>query len=79
MSDNTNISLSTFKHPYLTAEVDRLSEDPRIHSKQEVGAPTYDEGPLQAQLVDAWNHDPIDNNFEHEVETYPFKDLRLNP
>jgi hypothetical protein len=49
-----------------------LHWDPHIHSKQEVGTPTYDKGPLQALSVDTWDNDPIEDDFKHEVETYPF-------
>jgi hypothetical protein len=71
-SEDHNITLTPFKCPYLTMEVDRFLEDPCIHSKQEISAPTYDKGPLQAQPTNVWNSKPIDNDFEHEVETYPF-------
>jgi hypothetical protein len=57
-------------------EMDHFTGDPQIHSKQEVRAPTYDEGPLQAQPVDmwspTWNNDLIEDDFEDEVKTYPF-------
>jgi hypothetical protein len=71
-SKDTDITTGAFERPYLAMEVDCYSGDPHIYSKQEVGAPTYDKGPLQALPVDAWDNDPIKNDFEHEVETYPF-------
>jgi len=71
-SENTDITTGAFECLYLAMEVDRFMGDPYIHSKKEVGAPTYDEGPLQALPVDTWDNDPIDDNFKHKVETYPF-------
>ena len=71
-SEDTDITTGAFKCPYLAMEVDHFTGDPHIHSKKEVGSPTYDEGPLQALPIDAWENDPIEDDFEHEVETYPF-------
>ena len=74
MSKDTDITSGAFECPYLTIEVDHYSGDPRIHSKWEVGTPTYDKGPLQALPVDVWDHDPIEDDFKHEVEAYPFRE-----
>ena len=72
MSKDTDITTGAFECPYLAMEVDCFSGDPRIHSKKEVDTPTYDKGPLQALPISAWDNDPIEDDFEHEVETYPF-------
>jgi hypothetical protein len=71
-SEDIDITTRAFECPYLAMEVDRFMGDPRIHSKKEVGSPTYNEGPLQALPVDTWDNDPIEDDFKHEVETYPF-------
>jgi hypothetical protein len=70
--EDTDITTGAFECPYLAMVVDRYSGDPHIHSKKEINSPTYDEGPLQALPIDAWDNDPIEDDFEHEVEAYPF-------
>jgi hypothetical protein len=55
-------------------KVDCYSGDPQIHSKKEVGTPTYNKGPLQALPIGTWDNNPIEDDFEHEVENYPFEE-----
>ena len=73
-SEDTDITTGAFECPYLAMEVDRFTGDPRIHSKKEIGSPTYNEGPLQALPIEAWDSDPVEDDFEDEVETYPFRE-----
>jgi hypothetical protein len=53
-------------------KVDRFTGDPRIYGRDQIDAPVYDEGPLEAQPYDEKWEDPIIDDFEDEVKHYPF-------
>jgi hypothetical protein len=67
IGDNDDLPKAHYSHPYLTAQVDYVTGDPRIRGKDEKGDIPYDEGPL---TVTAW--DTVAEDIEDEVATYPF-------
>jgi hypothetical protein len=67
IGDNEDLPKPHYSHPYLTAQVDYVTGDPRIRGKDEKGDIPYDEGPL---TVTAW--DTVPEDIEDEVATYPF-------
>ena len=70
--DDHDLSNEAFKRPYLAMKVDRFSGDPRIYGRNQVGAPIYDEGPLEAQPYKEDAEEPITDDFEEDVTHYPF-------
>jgi hypothetical protein len=65
--DNLNIAPNTLPRPYVAIQVDKSNSNPCIYGKKEKDTPTYDEGPLYAQEVN-----PVDNDFEAQVVSYPW-------
>jgi hypothetical protein len=65
--DNEDLPKLHYSRPYLTAQVDYVTGDPRIRGKDEKGNIPYDEGPL---TVTPW--DTVPEDIEDEVVTYPF-------
>jgi hypothetical protein len=67
IGDNEDLPKPHYSRPYLAAQVDYVTGDPRIWGKDEKGDIPYDEGPL---TVTAW--DTVPKDIEDEVATYPF-------
>jgi hypothetical protein len=67
IGDNEDLLKPYYSRPYLAAQVDYITGDPRIRGKDEKGDIPYNEGPLTVTL---WNTVPED--IEDEVATYPF-------
>jgi hypothetical protein len=67
IGDNKDLPKPYYSHPYLVAQVDYITGDPRIRGKDEKGDIPYDEGPL---TVTPW--DTVPEDIKDEVATYPF-------
>jgi hypothetical protein len=67
IGDNDDLLKPHYSCPYLAAQVDYVTRDPRIRGKDEKGDIPYDEGAL---TVTPFNTIPKD--IEDEVATYPF-------
>jgi hypothetical protein len=67
IGDNDDLPKPHYSCPYLAAQVDYVTGDPRIRGKDEKGDILYDEGPLTATPFDT-----IPDDIEDEVVTYPF-------
>jgi hypothetical protein len=67
IGDNDDLPKLHYSRPYLAAQVDYITGDPRIRGKDERGNIPYDEGPL---TVTPW--DTVPEDIEDEVAMYPF-------
>jgi hypothetical protein len=67
IGDNKDLPKPHYSCPYLAAQADYVTGDPRIRGKDEKGDIPYDEGPL---TVTPW--DTVPEDIEDEVATYPF-------
>jgi hypothetical protein len=67
IGDNNNLPKPHYSRPYLAAQVDYVTGDPRIRGKDEKGDIPYDEGPLTVTPFDT-----VPEDIEDEVATYPF-------
>jgi hypothetical protein len=67
IGDNDDLPKPHYSRPYLAAQVDYVTGDPRIRGKDEKGDIPYDEGPL---TVTPFN--TVAEDIEDEVATYPF-------
>jgi hypothetical protein len=67
IGDNDDLPKTHYSRPYLAAQVDYVTGDPRIRGKDEKGDIPYDEGPLTVTP-----YDTIAEDIEDEVVTYPF-------
>jgi hypothetical protein len=67
IGDNNDLPKPHYSHPYLAAQVNYVTGDPRIRGKDEKGDIPYDEGPLTVTLFDT-----VTEDIEDEVATYPF-------
>lgn len=67
MDKDHDIPDQDYPRPYLAAEVNPTTGDPRLVSKEHMTSVRYDEGPLTAQPVDQ-----AEGDFEQEVGHYPF-------
>jgi hypothetical protein len=67
IGDNNDLPKPHYSRPYLAAQVDYVTGDPRVRGKDEKGDIPYDEGPLTATPFDT-----IPEDIEDEVATYPF-------
>jgi hypothetical protein len=65
--DNDDLPKPHYSRPYLAAQVDYVTGDPRIRGKNEKGDIPYDEGPLTVTPFDT-----VAEDIEDEVATYPF-------
>jgi hypothetical protein len=65
--DNDDLPKPHYTRPYLAAQVDYVTGDPRIRGKDEKGNIPYDEGPLTVTPFDT-----VPEDIEDEVATYPF-------
>jgi hypothetical protein len=69
IGDNEDLPKPHYSRPYLAAQVDYVTGDPRIRGKDKKGDIPYDEGPL---TVTTW--DTVPEDIEDEVATYPFRE-----
>jgi hypothetical protein len=69
IGDNDNLPKPHYSHPYLAAQVDYVTGDPRIRGKDEKGDIPYNEGPLTVTPFDT-----VPEDIEDEVATYPFEE-----
>jgi hypothetical protein len=67
LGENDDLPIRTYPRPYLAAQTDQMSGDPRIRGKEEKGSIPYDEGTLTAQPMEV-----VYDNIEDEVASYPF-------
>jgi hypothetical protein len=67
IGDNDDLPKPHYSCPYLAAQVDYVTGDPRIRGKDEKGDIPYDEGPLTVTPFDT-----VAEDIEDEVVTYPF-------
>jgi hypothetical protein len=67
IGDNDDLPRPHYSCPYLAAQVDYVTGDPRIRGKDEKGDIPYDEGPLTVTPFDT-----VPEDIEDEVATYPF-------
>jgi hypothetical protein len=74
LGENNDLSERIYPRPYLAAQVDQISGDPRIRGKEEKGSIPYDEGTLTAQPMEV-----VYDDVEDEVASYPLgEDAYLN-
>jgi hypothetical protein len=66
IGDNDDLPKPHYSRPYLAAQVDYVTGDPRIRGKDEKGDIPYDEGPLTATPFDT-----VAEDIEDGVATYP--------
>jgi hypothetical protein len=64
--DNDNLPRPHYSRPYLAAQTDCVSREPRVRGKDEKGDIPYDEGPLTAQPMEV-----VYNDIEDKVTSYP--------
>jgi hypothetical protein len=69
IGDNEDLPKPHYSRPYLTAQTNYITRDPRVRGKDKKGDIPYDEGPL---TVTPW--DTIPEDIEDEVATYPFRE-----
>jgi hypothetical protein len=67
IGDNDDLPKLHYSHPYLAAQVDYVTGDPRIRGKDEKGNIPYDEGTLTVNPFDT-----VPEDIEDKVATYPF-------
>jgi hypothetical protein len=74
LGENNDLPEQTYPRPYLTAQTDRITGDPRIRGKEEKGSIPYDEGTLTAQPMEV-----VYDDVEDEIASYPLgKDAYLD-
>jgi hypothetical protein len=66
IGDNDNLPRPHYSRPYLAAQVDYVSGEPRVRGKDEKNDIPYDEGPLTAQPMEV-----VYDNIEDKVASYP--------
>jgi hypothetical protein len=66
LGENDDLPERTYPRPYLAAQTDRITGDPRIRGKEEKGSIPYDEGTLIAQPMEV-----VYDDIEDEVASYP--------
>jgi hypothetical protein len=66
LGENDNLPVWTYPWPYLAAQTDQVSRDPRVRGKEEKGSIPYDEGTLTAQPMEV-----VYDDIEDEVALYP--------
>jgi hypothetical protein len=66
IGENDDLPECHYSRPYLAAQVDHTSREPRVQGKEEKGDIPYDKGPLTAQPMEV-----VYNNIEDEVMSYP--------
>jgi hypothetical protein len=69
IGDNDDLPKPHYSRPYLAAQVDYVTGDPRIRGKDEKGDIPYDKGPLTVTPFDT-----VPEDIEDEVATYPFRE-----
>jgi hypothetical protein len=67
IGDNDDLPRPHYSQPYLAAQVDYVSGEPRMQGKDKKGDIPYDEGPLTATPMEV-----IYDDIEEEVASYPF-------
>jgi hypothetical protein len=74
LGENDDLPLRSYPRPYLAAQTDQVSGDPRIRGKEEKGSIPYDKGTLTVQPMEV-----VYDDIEDEVATYPLReDAYLN-
>jgi hypothetical protein len=66
LGENDDLPERTYPRPYLAAQMDRITGDPRIQGKKEKGSIPYDEGTLTAQPMEV-----VYDDIEDEIASYP--------
>jgi hypothetical protein len=66
LGENDDLSERIYPHPYLAAQTDWITGDPRIRGKEEKGSIPYDEGTLTAQPMEV-----VYDDVEDEIASYP--------
>jgi hypothetical protein len=69
LQENDDLPLRNYPRPYLAAQTDQVSGDPRVWGKEEKGSIPYDEGTLTAQPMKV-----VYDDIEDEVTSYPLRE-----
>jgi hypothetical protein len=66
LKENNDLPERIYPCPYLAAQTDKVTGDPRIRGKEEKGSMPYDEGTLTAQPMEV-----VYDDVEDEIALYP--------
>jgi hypothetical protein len=69
LGENDDLPTCSYPRPYLAAQTDQISRDPRVRGKEEKGSIPYDKGTLTAQPIEV-----VYKDIEDEVALYPLRE-----